>query len=132
MGASNPLLEGRRLPAFDAIAPEHAEPAIDRILQDNRDLIARLDAEALDEATLLLPLEAAEARLQEAFSPIRHLRAVLGGPEWRDAYNACLEKITEYNTELAQNKELYEKFLKIKEGGEWARLSPARQAEPEA
>ena len=129
MGAPNPLLEGRRLPAFGTIAPEHAEPAIDRILEENRALIARLEAQAPTEEALLLPLEAAEARLQEAFSPVRHLRAVLGGPEWRGAYNACLQKITEYNTELAQNKELYKKFVELQEGGEWASLPLARQAE---
>ena len=129
MGATNPLLAEHRLPAFGAIAPEHAAPAIERILADNRALIARLAGEDPAEATLLLPLEAAAARLQEAFSPIRHLRAVLGEAEWRDAYKACLEKITEYNTELAQNKELYEKFLELREGVEWARLPAARQAE---
>ena len=55
---NNPLLEDRRLPAFDRIKPEHVEPAIDYVLGQNRELIAALlaDPDACDWATLIEPL----------------------------------------------------------------------------
>lgn len=129
MDPANPLLEERPLPAFGRILPEHARPAIESILGENRALIKNLTPNPPDEGSLLLPLEEAESRLQEAFSPIQHLRAVCDSPEWREAYQTCLQKITEYSTELLHNKELYEHYLKLRESNAWANLSAARQRE---
>ena len=129
MDPANPLLEERPLPAFGRILPEHACPAIESILGENRALIKNLTPNPPDEGSLLLPLEEAESRLQEAFSPIQHLRAVCDSPEWREAYQTCLQKITEYSTELLHNKELYEHYLKLRESDAWANLSAARQRE---
>ena len=129
MGQANPLLEERPLPAFDRILPEHACPAIESILDDNQALIKSLNPDSPDEASLLLPLEAAGSRLQEAFSPIQHLRAVCDSPEWRQAYNTCLQKITEYNIEILHNEKLYKHYVKLREGGTWSGLSASRQRE---
>ena len=129
MDPANPLLEERLLPAFGRILPEHACPAIESILNENRNLVKNLNPDPPDEVSLLLPLEAAESRLQEAFSPIQHLRAVCDSSEWRTAYQACLQKITEYSTELLHNKELYGHYLKLREGGAWPDLSAPRRKE---
>ena len=129
MGSANPLLEERPLPAFGRILPEHACPAIESILGENRDLIKNLNPNSPDEASLLHPLETAESRLQEAFSPIQHLRAVCDSPEWRKEYQACLQKITEYSTELLHNKDLYGHYLNLREGEKWLDLSAPRQKE---
>lgn len=129
MDSANPLLEERPLPAFGRILPEHACPAIDSILEDNRALIGSLNPDSPDEASFLLPLEEAEARLQEAFSPVQHLRAVCDSPEWREAYNSCLQKITEYSTEILHDKRLYAHYVGIREGAAWSGLSAARQKE---
>lgn len=129
MGSANPLLEERPLPAFGRILPEHACPAIESILADNRARIKDLNPDPPDEASLLLPLEEMGSRLEEAFSPIQHLRAVCDSPEWREAYNTCLQKITEYSTELLHNKELYLNFKKLRESDAWSDLSAPRQKE---
>ena len=39
---TNPLLDSADLPPYAAIRPEHVEPAIDRLLADNRADIERL------------------------------------------------------------------------------------------
>ena len=127
--ASNPLLDAEALPAFDRIRPEHALPAIEQILANNRALLKTLYTAPADEAHLLRPLEEAEACLVEAFSPVRHLRAVLNTPEWRAAYKACLEKITEYSTQIAQDTELYKRHEALNQSSEKDLLSPERQAE---
>ena len=129
MSPANPLLEERPLPAFGRILPEHAIPAIEAILAENRAQIRALDPNPPDEASFLLPLEAMGSRLEEAFSPIQHLRAVCDSPEWREAYNACLQNITEYSTELAHNVKLYGYFKEISESDVWPKLSTARQKE---
>ena len=131
MAAANPLLEDRPLPAFDRIRPEHAVPAVDAILADNRARVQALDPDRPDEASLLRPLEETEARLGEAFSPVRHLRAVRNSPEWREAYRECYEKIVDYESELAHDRRLYGLFIKLREDDAWRGLSPARQAEVE-
>lgn len=131
MAAANPLLEDRPLPAFDRIRPAHAAPAIDAILADNRARIRALAPARPDEASLLRPLEAMEARLAEAFSPVRHLRAVRNSPEWREAYQECYEKIVDYESELSHNKRLYGLFSDLRKGDSWAGLGPARRTEVE-
>ena len=131
MAAANPLLEDRPLPAFDRIRPAHALPAVEAILKDNRERIAALAPDRPDEDSLLRPLEALEARLDEAFSPVRHLRAVRSSPEWREAYQACYEKITDYSSELAHDKRLFGLFQNVKEGPAWRGLPLARRTEVE-
>ena len=80
MGSANPLLEERSLPAFGRILPEHACPAIESILAENRARIKDLNPDPPDETSLLLPLEEMGSRLEEAFSPVQHLRAGLRQP----------------------------------------------------
>ena len=39
----NPLLEDSPLPRFDAIRPEHVEPAISRLIAEQRARVAQID-----------------------------------------------------------------------------------------
>jgi oligopeptidase A len=109
---SNPLLNLTDLPPFSAIRPEHVEPAIDQILADNRAAIAQL-LEATDDYSwdnLVAPLEAVEDRLARAWSPVSHMNSVVNSDALRDAYNACLPKLSQYATELGQNQRLFAAF----------------------
>ncbi|HXH04162.1 MAG TPA: oligopeptidase A [Candidatus Competibacteraceae bacterium] len=126
---ANPLLDAGDLPPFSAIRPEHAEPAVDALLTENR---ARL--ELLLEAgapytwdNLIAPIEAMEDRLSRAWSPVNHLNAVMNSDAWRAAYNACLPKLSAYYTELGQNERLYQAYRSIAEGPEYARLDAAQR-----
>ncbi len=112
---NNPLLEDRRLPAFDRIMPAHVEPAIDHLLAENRALIARVlaDKEARSWERLVEPLEAADERLARAWSPVAHLNAVRNDPVLREAYNACLGKLTDYHSEIGQNARLFAAFENV-------------------
>ncbi len=125
----NPLLTKHPLPAFDAIRPEHVEPAIDRVLADNR---AELDAllAATEQYTwdnLIAPIEAMDDRLNRAWSPVSHLNAVLNSEALRQAYNACLPKLSEYAAERGQNERLYRAYSQIAEGPEYRRLDAAQR-----
>jgi oligopeptidase A (EC:3.4.24.70). Metallo peptidase. MEROPS family M03A len=103
---TNPLLENTELPQFSKILPEHVEPAINQLLSDARQTIAR-QLEAGGPYTwqnLIEPIEAAEDRLNKAWSPVSHMNSVVNSEAMRDAYNACLGKLSEYATETGQNR----------------------------
>ncbi len=109
--SSNPLLAAGQLPAFSAIRPEHVEPAILEVLDDNRAALERLLADADSRRVTfdadILALENLADRLHRAWAPVSHLHAVANGPELREAYNKCLPELSRYQTEVAQDERLY-------------------------
>lgn len=108
---TNPLLQTSALPAFDLIKTEHVEPAIDQILEENRKAIAQLTSlKEVTWDTLAHPMESLENRLNDAWSAVSHLNAVVNDEALRDAYNNCLAKLTAYSTEVGQNKALCDAY----------------------
>ncbi len=112
----NPLLHAASLPAFSAIRPEHIEPAVRQVLDDNRrglqDLLAS-GASGWD--GIVLPIERMQHRLARTWSPVGHLNGVANSDELRAAYNACLPLLTAYHTEMAQNATLCAAYQRIKD-----------------
>ena len=126
---SNPLLENLTLPAFDRIRPEHIEPAIDQLLEEHRALLNALLAKPGEHTweTLLQPLEEKEDQLHRAWSAVRHLHSVADNEQLRDAYNACVPKVSDHETALGQNKDLFRACQTLAEGEEYTRLDVARK-----
>ena len=127
---SNPLLQDFDLPPFTAIRPEHVEPAIDQILADNRAAVARLLEEQRQNPSwsgLVQALDELGARLGQAWSPVSHLNAVCNSPELRDAYQACLPKLSAYYTELGQNRALFEAYRTLAQSAEAATFDVAQK-----
>ena len=124
----NPLLKTGILPAFSKITPEIIQPAIERIIDDNRHEVSRLlDNEDLNWDSLVKPLSLLEDRLSKAWSPVRHLNSVKSNDALRDAYNACLPILSEYSTEMSHNRRLYQGYRKIASSADYAKLSSAQQ-----
>ncbi len=124
---SNPLLSGELLPRFDAIRPEHVEPAIRSLLDSSRARVAEIAADATPSfARVVEPLEELLHRLARTWSPVSHLNAVVNSAPLRDAYNACLPLLTEYQTDLAQSEPLYRAYAAVAER-EAATLDPVQQ-----
>ena len=118
MTANNPLLQDFDLPSYTAIRPEHVEPAVDRILADNRAAMSQLLEQQSGTPSwegLVLALDELGARLGQAWSPVSHLNAVCNSPELRAAYEACLPKLSEYWTEIGQNQPLFQAYQKLAE-----------------
>ncbi|NNM62823.1 MAG: M3 family metallopeptidase [Steroidobacteraceae bacterium] len=122
---NNPLLETRELPAFDRIRAEHARPAIEHVLAENRELIAALAAKPDPSfESVVVPLEEAAHTLSRVFSPISHLNGVANSQQIRAAYSECLPLLAAYTAELGQNAALAAAYAKIlREEG--ASLAPA-------
>lgn len=113
MTAANPLLQDYDLPPYSLIKPEHVEPAVDAILADSRVAIAELLKTQQANPSwdgLVLALDELGARLGRAWSPVSHLNAVCNNAELRAAYEACLPKLSEYWTEMGQNKPLFDAY----------------------
>ena len=107
----NPLLAAG-LPRFADIRPEHALPAIEQRLSEYRELLARIAAspKPADYATVIEAETLADNALAAAWSAISHLHGVCNTPQWREAYQACLEPLTRFHTERGQNRALFEAY----------------------
>ena len=126
---SNPLLESHRLPPFSSIQPEHVKPAIESLLERNRERIASLLASLKASgdtptwASLVAPLEQWDDELSQAWSPVGHLNGVLNTDELREAYNACLPLLSLYSTELGQNVDLCNAYKALQASDEFETLN---------
>src|SRR5262245_43307532 len=106
---NNPLLDFSGLPRFADFAPAFVTPAVDALLAENRELIAKLEADASVPTweNFVAPLDDANERLRRAWGQVGHMNAVMNSPELREAYNGNLPRITEYFTSLSQNAKLF-------------------------
>ncbi|HEX4241818.1 MAG TPA: M3 family metallopeptidase [Steroidobacteraceae bacterium] len=113
---TNPLLEIDSLPAFDRIRPEHARPALEAVLAENRAGLAELTVQAHPTfASLVVPVEELSYRLSRVWSPVAHLNGVQNSPEMRAAYNECVPLLTGYHSELGQNAALQKAYAHVLE-----------------
>ena len=109
----NPLLQFDELPDFPAISAAHIEPAVTKVLSQNREeLIALLASDKNqtnpDWASLMAPLDEMEDNLGKVWSTVSHLNAVNNTAQIPAAYSQCQPLITQYYTELGQNRALFD------------------------
>lgn len=125
---SNPLLAETDLPLFSQIKPEHIQPAITQLIQENRHTVEQvLKQSHFTWENFIQPLTESGDRLHKAWSPVSHLNTVKNTPELREAYQACLPLLSEYSTWLGQHEGLYQAYLKLKNSAEYQNYSIAQQ-----
>ncbi|GAA5315977.1 MAG: oligopeptidase A [Candidatus Pelagadaptatus aseana] len=130
MSTANPLLNDSELPLFTAIQAEHVEPALDQLLQDCRDHLVRTlaaNSDASSWSSLVQPLEQQDNILNKAWSPVSHMNSVVNSDALRDAYTNSLGKLTEYGTEVGQNRELYDAYQRLADSDGFKDLNVAQQ-----
>lgn len=117
------------LPPFQHIKPEHVVPALEAVIESNREQIQNLikNNEHYTWDNLIQPLEDMDDRLGRMWSPVSHMNSVVNSDELRDAYNNCLPLLSEYSTEMGQNVELYEAYQAIKDSPEFPKLDMAQK-----
>jgi oligopeptidase A len=126
---NNPLLQKEGLPAFESIQASHIEPAIDHLLSKNRRTIESLLNTKKDYNwnNLLQKIEDMDDRLNRAWSPASHLHSVADNEQLREAYNACLSKLSDYSTEMGQNEGLFHAYETIANNDDYESLNTAQQ-----
>lgn len=124
----NPLLQSHTFPPFSQIKPEHIEPAVTTLIEGVKSAVqVAVDQGQFDWPGLVAPIEQAQERLSEAFSPVGHMKAVVDTPELRDAYNACLPKLSELSTWLGQHQGLYKAYKALAARSDFPTLTVAQQ-----
>ncbi len=129
---TNPLLDQTQFPDFEQFNPEIVVESIATILSDNRTKIGQLThlpahQQALTWQSLALPVEELTDRLDNAWSVISHMNAVMNTDALRDAYNASIQKVTEYSTEFGHNQALWSAYKTLAESPEYVGLSQAQK-----
>ncbi len=126
----NPLLERNTLPPFDTLKAEHVEDAISELLEHNQQEMERLIEATRDDTrwdNFAAPLEALGDRLSQAWSPVSHLNSTMNSPKLREAYQACLAKLSAYSTWVGQNSDLAAAYQRLADSDEFASLDEAQQ-----
>lgn len=129
MQTDNPILEIDGLPKFDQFHVEHIQPAIEQVLAENLAEIERLvsNTQAPTWENFVEPIEALSNRLERVWGPVSHLDSVKNSDEWHQAYNACLEPITDYHARLGQHRGLFKKFEALAASTDYASYSLAQK-----
>ena len=124
----NPLLTDSVRPDFDAIAIADFEPAIEQVLTDNRQLVSDLITKGVDSwDELAFPLEEADDHLNKVWAVVSHYNSVLNSDELREIYKRIIALLTDYNTEMGQNFDLYQAYQRLADRDDFSSLSQAHQ-----
>ncbi len=126
---TNPLLEYDTLPPFSKIRPEHVEPALEQVLEQARKTVKQIEENTQQPSweTLEQPMEAMNAAIDKVWSPVSHLNAVMNSDALRQAYHACLPKLSEFGTELGQNETLYRAYKTLATSAQFQTLTVAQK-----
>lgn len=130
--AANPLLSREPLPLFNAIKPHHVLPAIESLINDARATLAEClrkisQGEAPAWEMLIAPLEEADDRLNKAWAPVGHLHGVQNSEELRLVYNEAIALLTQYSTEVGQNRELFAAYEALRASSHFDALTQAQK-----
>ncbi|UXB10030.1 oligopeptidase A [Aeromonas dhakensis] len=128
---TNPLLTMDSLPPFSQIQPDQVQPAVTQAIVDCKqkisDVLAQREPHTWD--SLIAPLEEVNDRLSRIWSPVSHLNAVLNSEALREAHDACLPLLSEFQTYVGQHEGLYQAYLALSESDDFPLLSAAQRKE---
>ncbi|GGF89957.1 MULTISPECIES: M3 family metallopeptidase [Cysteiniphilum] len=99
------------LPKFSQIDINNAKTEVEERIKYCRDLKEQLLKESnYTWDRFIYPLEEAEDALSKTFGPLGHLNAVKNTPQLREVYQYCVEKISEYSTQTAQDERMLKAY----------------------
>ena len=126
---NNPILEQITIPMFDQIEVHHLLPAIQKIISDNEATIKNIenlkDLEISYE--FVKALSKINYRLSNAWSQIGHLNSVCNSDKFRVEYNKCKDLITDYYSNVSQNANIFNLYVKLKESPLFDQLTVIQQ-----
>ncbi len=126
---SNPLLDSAYLPKFKAITAEDCLPAVEHVIEGARQTVSELEkiAHSATWENFADKLETMEESIDRVWSTISHLNGVDDSAELRDAYQACIQVLTVFHTELGQNETLFKGYKHIKASADFDTLNQAKR-----
>ncbi len=116
------------LPTFSHIQIAEVEKNLDALLKKNLEIIDKLLNESVYTwENLCHPIENLNDQLQQFWGPVQHLSAVVNSPLLRNTVNACLPKLSDYQTHISHNEKLFHAIESIKNSAQFSTLSKAQQ-----
>lgn len=103
------------LPQFNALNLDHYAEQLDEQLNTNLQQIDALlsQTKPFTWDNLMQPMEDMDDRIERFWSPLSHLHSVMNSPKLRECYQACLPKLSAYETTIGHNKALYDAIKSI-------------------
>lgn len=114
---------------YEAIRPEHVQPAIDALLQQARDAVEAIATQGQTPtyASTLDALEAATEPLEVAMTVVGHLESVASTPALRAAYNAVVPDVSGFFASLPLHEGLWRVLNQVAQGEEARALSQTKK-----
>lgn len=108
-----------QLPEFSNFDTDNFANNLSQLLENNLKAIDKLldNTEGFTWDNLMAPLDDMEDELSKTFSVLSHLHAVVNSPKLRASYEACLPRLSAYESAISHNKKLYEAIKNIKKEG---------------
>ena len=125
----NPLLSLAHPLAFDAVAAEHVEPALEALTERAREALVALEGGEPPHTfeSVSLPLERLGGALEDASTLCGQLESLLGTPALREAYHRAQPKISAFYASLPLSEPLFERVRAVVEGGTDGLTPPQRR-----
>lgn len=126
---TNVLLENTSLPPFGDIQIEQVEAALDARLDACWAAIERVAADKSPPSweTVVAPIEEQDDQLNNTWSPVSHLNAVMNSEALREVYTRCLAKLTDYFTAMGQHQGLFAAYEALAASPAYAGLDQAQK-----
>jgi oligopeptidase A len=124
--APNPLLDLATPIPFDAIAPEHVEPAVRSLIDEATaaiDALVALEAPPTWENTLAR-FDAITQRVRRGTAPVHHLLAVKESPALREAWSRVLPDVVRFWSRLYLNEGVHSRLQALSASRDTLSLSP--------
>jgi oligopeptidase A len=103
---------------FDAIKPEAFLGQLETVLQDHLASLAKMiEAGIWTWDRCMAMLEAFEDEVERIWAPFAHMHHVVHNPILREVYEQCLPKLSEYESAIAHNAELYQGIKQLDTSG---------------
>jgi oligopeptidase A len=104
-----------QLPQFNNLDLTQFSNQLDTLLATNLQKINSLITHSIPPTwdNLMEKLEDMDNQLEIFWSPLSHLHAVMNSPKLRECYQACLPKLSAYETAIGHNQALYDAIKSI-------------------
>ena len=98
------------LPSFGDLTINTFVDRLDHLLQTNLQTVDQLLAQQTTWTwdSLMQPLDDMDDALERFWSPLSHLHAVMNSKALRECYEACLPKLSAYESAMGHNNALYQ------------------------
>lgn len=118
------------LPKFSKVLPKNLLIEVDNKILNYQKTVGTVINKSQEQLTwehIMQPLEDAGAELDQIINMTSHLHAVKDNQELREVYSKILPKLTKFNADILQNKQLHQKILQLSRAEIFKQLNIAQQ-----